>query len=548
MKRCAIYTRKSTEEGLDQAFNSLDAQREACEAYIASQRHEGWKLVKTRFDDGGLSGGNMDRPALKALLAEINAGRIDLIVVYKVDRLTRSLADFAKLVERFDANDVSFVSVTQQFNTSSSMGRLTLNVLLSFAQFEREVTAERIRDKIAASRRKGLWTGGPPPLGYDNIDKKLVVNAAEAAIVSSIYDRYLKSGDILAIIAAGRELGWTTKPRFNDKGGKPLSRGTIYHILANPVYAGLMRQAEDLHPGEHQAIVTRDLWGKVQTKRKANTQWSGPKRTVTSPLAGKLFADGGRLTPSHASKGGKRYRYYISHANASPANGKRLTLKADDVERSAVAALDRWIESPKSAALNLVKADAPLAVLQHVQNALENRSKDASHEHPASGMTRWASIIRQIDITENELIITLDVTQLLQSADLHDHLRPTCTITERVSIRHCGQERRFLLGDVEHKRGPDPAVAGLLARAHQWRKAWFDDPDATLASIVRADNCDQSTVSKTIRLAFLAPDIIEALLDGTAPIEINAETLKRLSRLPASWAEQRRLLGFDQQQ
>ncbi len=490
----------------------------------------------------------MDRPALKALLAEIDAGRIDLIVVYKVDRLTRSLADFAKLVKRFDANDVSFVSVTQQFNTSSSMGRLTLNVLLSFAQFEREVNAERIRDKIAASRRKGLWTGGNPPLGYDNIDKRLVVNEAEAAIVRSIYDRYLETGDVRAIIAFAKDKGWTTKQRANGKGGKPLSRGPLYHILANPIYAGLMRQGEDLHPGEHQAIVTRDLWDKVQAKRKSNTQWSGPKRTPTSLLAGKLFANGDRLTPSHASKGGKRYRYYISHANASPANGKRLTLKADDIERSVVTALDRWIENPKSAALNLAKADAPLAVLQHVQNALENRSEDASHEHPASGMTRWATVIRRVEITEDTLAISLDVTQLLQEADLQDHFHPTCTITERASIRHCGRERRFLLGDIEHKHSPDPAIERLLASAHQWRKAWFDDPNATLANIVRADNCDQSTVSKTIRLAFLAPDIVEALLDGAAPIEINAEALKRLSRLPPSWAEQRRLLGFDQQQ
>jgi len=206
-KRCAIYTRKSTEEGLDQAFNSLDAQREACEAYIASQRHEGWRLVKTRFDDGGLSGGNMDRPALQALLAEIDAGRIDIIVVYKVDRLTRSLSDFAKLVDRFDAKDVSFVSVTQAFNTSSSMGRLTLNVLLSFAQFEREVTAERIRDKIASSKRKGMWMGGNPPLGYDNVDKQLVINKREAKTVRRLLDAYLEEGCVRKVIEVAQAEG-----------------------------------------------------------------------------------------------------------------------------------------------------------------------------------------------------------------------------------------------------------------------------------------------------------------------------------------------------
>ncbi|WP_411815985.1 recombinase family protein [Hyphococcus sp. DH-69] len=545
MKRCAIYTRKSTEEGLDQAFNSLDAQREACEAYIASQRHEGWKLVKTRFDDGGLSGGNMDRPALKALLAEIDAGRIDLIVVYKVDRLTRSLADFAKLVERFDAQDVSFVSVTQQFNTSSSMGRLTLNVLLSFAQFEREVTAERIKDKIAASRRKGLWTGGNPPLGYDNIDKKLVVNETEAVIVRSIFDLYLKTGNVRAIVDHGVKQRWTTKRRASGKGGKPLSRGPLYHILANPIYAGLMREGKDLHPGKHDAIIARDLWEKVQEKRKASTKWTGPTGMVTSPLAGKLYANDRRLTPSHTSKSGRRYRYYISDANGSPAGGVRITLRADDVEQAVAAALDRWAENPKSATFQLVKAGTSLAVIERVRNALEHHLNDPSNL-PASDLARWAPIIERIDLTEDAVSISLDVAALLQTSELQTHLSAKCTITAPATIRHCGQERRYLLGNVDHQRGPDPAISGLLSRAHHWKNAWFENPERELATIVDAIGADQSTVSKTIRLAFLAPDIIEAFLSGTAPIEIKAETLKRLSRLPASWAEQRKLLGFDE--
>ncbi|MEX6631950.1 recombinase family protein [Hyphococcus lacteus] len=545
MKRCAIYTRKSTEEGLDQAFNSLDAQREACEAYIASQRHEGWKLVKTRFDDGGLSGGNMDRPALKALLAEIDAGRIDLIVVYKVDRLTRSLADFAKLVERFDAQEVSFVSVTQQFNTSSSMGRLTLNVLLSFAQFEREVTAERIKDKIAASRRKGMWTGGNPPLGYDNIDKKLVVNEVEAVIVRSIFDLYLKTGHVRAIINIGMDQGWVTKRRANGKGGKPLSRGPLYHILANPIYAGLMRQGKDLHPGEHDAIIARDLWEKVQEKRKASTRWTGPKGMFRSSLTGKLYANDRRLTPSHAKKGRRRYRYYISHANASPTDSARITLRADDVEQSVATALDRWIVNPKSATLDLVKAGTSLAVIERVRHALEQHVTGPSNL-PASDLARWAPIIERIDITDNAVSISLDVARLLQTSDLQIHLCSKCTITAPAAIRHCGQERRFLLGDVDHQRGPDPAISGLLSRAHHWKKTWFENPERELATIAEATGADQSTVSKTIRLAFLAPDIIEAFLSGSAPIEINAETLKRLPRIPASWAEQRKLLGFDE--
>src|SRR5437588_2194117 len=273
-KRCATYTRKSSEEGLEQEFNSLQAQCEACEAYIRSQRHEGWVLARTRYDDGGFSGGNMERPALQRLLADIQGGRIDIIVVYKVDRLTRSLADFARLVEIFDAQGVSFVSVTQQFNTTSSMGRLTLNVLLSFAQFEREVTGERIRDKIAASKQKGMWMGGNPPLGYDIEERKLVVNPAEAEQVRQIFALYLELASVRRLKDAVDQHGWTTKRHTTSagklQGGRPISRGHLYRILANPIYIGRIAHKGQLHPGQHEALIAPETWEAVQAQLAAN--------------------------------------------------------------------------------------------------------------------------------------------------------------------------------------------------------------------------------------------------------------------------------------
>src|SRR6476660_1886665 len=274
-KRCAIYTRKSSEEGLEQEFNSLQAQCEACEAYIRSQRHEGWVLARTRYDDGGFSGGNIERPALQRLLADIQGGRIEIIVVYKVDRLTRSLADFARLVEIFDAQGVSFVSVTQQFNTTSSMGRLTLNVLLSFAQFEREVTGERIRDKIAASKKKGMWMGGIVPLGYDASERTLVVNAAEAETVRCIFALYRELGCVRRVKEEADRLGLRTKCRTaatgTERGGKPFSRGHLYTLLSNPIYTGHIAHKGELHPGQQAALIDDDSWSTVRDQLAANT-------------------------------------------------------------------------------------------------------------------------------------------------------------------------------------------------------------------------------------------------------------------------------------
>jgi DNA invertase Pin-like site-specific DNA recombinase len=318
-KRCAVYTRKSSEEGLEQDFNSLHAQREACEAFVKSQKSEGWRLIDTAYDDGGLSGGTLERPSVQRLLADITDGKIDIVVVYKVDRLTRSLADFAKMVELFDRHEVSFVAVTQQFNTTTSMGRLTLNILLSFAQFEREVTGERIRDKIAASKRRGMWMGGNLPLGYEVRDRKLVINSAEVETVRSIYRLYRELGSVRRLKEELDRRGIRSKVRGsgrgNRSGGCSFSRGALYTILANPIYIGEIRHKSLRHPGQHEPIVDRALWGSVQEQMRAPQRRSRQGRGASSYLIGKLFdATGERLTPSHAVKGGRRYRYYISRA------------------------------------------------------------------------------------------------------------------------------------------------------------------------------------------------------------------------------------------
>ena len=352
-RRCAIYTRKSSEEGLEQDFNSLHAQREACEAFIKSQHGEGWRLVKTDYDDGGFSGGTMERPALQRLLNDIRERLIDIVVVYKVDRLTRSLADFAKMVELFDSHAGSFVAVTQQFNTTTSMGRLTLNVLLSFAQFEREVTGERIRDKIAASKRKGMWMGGTTALGYDVSDRRLVTNPVEAETVRHIYQRYLELRSVRLLRDDLDQRGIVSKIRVsrsgNRTGGKTFSRGALYELLSNPIYIGEIRHKQERHPGQHEPIVDRELWECVQRQLRdgAANHRVRPTKAVPSPLANKLFAENGQcLYVAGAAKDGRRYRFYVSRELITNAahrvrNGWRVS--APEIERTVAFAAEQLL-------------------------------------------------------------------------------------------------------------------------------------------------------------------------------------------------------------
>jgi len=356
--RCAIYTRKSSEEGLDMEFNSLDAQRESCEAYVASQKAEGWLPVPDHYDDGGFSGGNLERPALKRLLADIESGLVDVVVVYKIDRLSRSLMDFAKLVEVFDRNAVTFVSVTQSFNTTTSMGRLTLNILLSFAQFEREVIGERIRDKFAASRRKGMWMGGVPPLGYDVVARKLVVNEPEADLVRHIFERFLKVGSATLLVkelnAAGhRTKSWTTQDgKFRE--GVPLTKNFLYKLLDNRVYLGEAVHKGDAHAGEHPAIIDRAVWDKVQAVKTDNAprkRAAATRATTPAPLKGLVTCAhcGRAMTPTHTRKKGRLYRYYtcMKAINAGHESCPMRSVAAGEIEAAVVGQVRALLRAPE---------------------------------------------------------------------------------------------------------------------------------------------------------------------------------------------------------
>ncbi|MBC2662823.1 recombinase family protein [Novosphingobium flavum] len=368
--RCAVYTRKSSEEGLEQEFNSLDAQREACEAYIASQRSEGWVPVRDHYDDGGISGGTLERPALQRLLADIEEGLIDVVVVYKIDRLSRSLMDFSKLVEVFDRNDVTFVSITQSFNTTTSMGRLTLNILLSFAQFEREVTAERIRDKFAASRAKGIFMGGVPPLGYDVQSRKLIVNEAAAANVRYIFQRFSEVGSGTTILRELAQRGITTRQ------GKPITKGFLYRLLNNRAYLGEAVHKGKSYPGEHDAIIDQDVWDTVRTILKESPRVRANRSRANTPalLKGLLWgADGAAFSPTHTRKNGKLYRYYVSqtllrHGAGSCTVGR---VSAAEIEGTVVDQLRAVFRQPE------IIVGAWKSGVKHARGMTEAQARDA---------------------------------------------------------------------------------------------------------------------------------------------------------------------------
>jgi site-specific DNA recombinase len=410
--RCAVYTRKSSEEGLDMEFNSLDAQREACEAFIASQRAEGWVLVRERYDDGGISGGTLERPALKRLVADIQEGLVDVVVVYKIDRLSRSLVDFTKLVEVFDANSVTFVSVTQSFNTTTSMGRLTLNILLSFAQFEREVIGERIRDKVAASRKRGMWMGGFLPLGYDVRDRKLVVNDAEAALVQRIFQGFVEMESCTKLVQVLRAEGATTKR------GRPLTKSDVYRILSNRVYLGEAVHKGTAYPGEHDAIVTQAQWDAVHAILQVSprVRVNRTRNTSAPLLRGLIFDSAGRaMSPSHSrGRGGQMYRYYVSQA----------VLKDGATERPAIA--------------RLPAGEIEAAVVDQVRALLRQ---------PEMVVGTWrAARPTAPDVTEQEVLLALErIEPLWDELFPAERARIVRLLVDRVDVRAEGAAVRLRL-------------------------------------------------------------------------------------------------------
>ena len=552
--RCAIYTRKSSEDGLEQEFNSLDAQHEACAAYIASQKHEGWKLLKTRYDDGGKSGGTLERPALQQLLHDIDAGRIDMVVVYKIDRLTRSLADFAKLVERLEEVNCSFVSVTQAFNTSSSMGRLTLNVLLSFAQFEREVTAERIRDKIAASKKKGLWMGGMSPLGYDphpdKMRRELVLNEGEAVTVQRLFAHYEELGCLSAVTRQAKQEGLRSKHHIfasgREQGNQPLSRGQIHHILCNPIYVGQIRHKDRIWPGLHKAIIERDQWDRVQDRlqsaaarrRGATSAKARLCGSITSaPLLGK-FRDqtGDILTPSHTTKQGSIHRYYLSNrllSEGTDPTGWRLPAKP--FEKAVGQAISQHLSQA-------VQRHELLAIPDVIASGRAQSAAEAFIAKVQSeGLSNCAHIIKAGTVSPDQFQMELSLEALSEALDIPPKdIQPSILqITAPFSCRRRGVEMKIIAG--EREPAPDATLKRALRNAHIWADRL--KAGETLKQVAARVGKTESYIRRITPLAFLSPRIQTAIMEGAQPVELTLETLVRTS-LPLDWSAQEKLLGF----
>jgi DNA invertase Pin-like site-specific DNA recombinase len=550
--RCAVYTRKSSEEGLDQEFNSLDAQREACVAYISSQGGLGWKLIPDLYDDGGISGGTMERPALQRLLQDIRDRRVDVVVVYKIDRLTRSLMDFSRIVEIFDANGVSFVSVTQAFNTTSSMGRLTLNVLLSFAQFEREVTAERIRDKIAASRKKGMWMGGRVPFGYQVKERRLVINEEDARNVRHIFERYLHLRSVLALT---EEVNRAKIGRAGEADAPAWTRGKLYYLLANQIYVGNVRHHDRYFAGDHEAIIDTEQFGEVQKLLAIQA----PRRARSSSnaadlhrLTGILFDEtGDRLSPAHASNHGKRYRYYVSARLKTGRSTEGWRVPATELE----AIVDQQIRQLLGDQARLAswvndKADAGKIekTLEAARDRLAGLSKDDTR-------ILISQIVRHVALHPDRIEVQIDTGGLLAwldsgeadigrpgwAADIRVDAQPSSivVISTPISIKRRGVETRLVIGsDPSSKRKPDAKLVDVIMRAHLYLGKLTNGAGRSVAEVADLFGVHSADVSRILPLAFLAPKIVEKILNGTQPADLTIRKLARVSDLPLRWSDQ----------
>lgn len=542
--RCAIYTRVSTDAGLDQDFNSLDAQYEAAQAYIKSQAHAGWALVRTRYDDGGFSGGSTDRPALQKLLEDVKAHKVKIIVVYKVDRLTRSLADFAKLVELFDAHGVSFVSVTQQFNTTTSMGRLTLNVLLSFAQFEREVTSERIRDKIGASKRKGLWVGGVVPLGYHAKDRKITVVEEESTVVRHIFKRYQELGSLNLLLADLRATGVTTKVRplstGRTVGGIPFTRGPLAHFLRNRFYVGEVQFKGETFPGEQPAILDRKLFDAVQARlEEQRTNHTAARNSTQSLLMGRIFDErGNRMTPTYATKNGVRYRYYISTSLVQGVTGTRQKLDrlpAAEIEKVVAAAVrkhrgkasDGGDGDAEIISSNVERVDVKR---DHLAIKLFNPQIVGNH-HSLS--TEDVMMSRDPDLMagsrrEARKPLTLEIAWTKTPSNKPRELIPPSSDSSRSDLRPIRAETRIKL-------------IGAIAKGRRWLEELLAGTITNPDQIAVRESCSVRQVNMTISLAFLGPDLVNAAIEGRLPRGVGVANLRDA---PLLWSEQNAMLGL----
>jgi len=563
--RCAIYTRKSNEEGLEQEFNSLDAQREACAAYILSQKSAGWVALPNMYDDGGISGGTMERPALQRLLTDIAAGGVDTVVVYKVDRLTRSLNDFAKIVDAFDAKGVSFVSVTQQFNTTTSIGRLTLNMLLSFAQFEREVTGERIRDKIAASKQKGMWMGGLPPLGYDVQDRKLVVNQSEADTVRHIFRRYAIIKSVRALKEELDDAGIVSKARLDRfgqaSGSMPIARGALYLMLKNRIYRGEIVHKDNSYPGLHDPIIDEALWNEVQTALAENRVEHVTRSKAVDPslLAGLVYDDSGeRMSPTHANKKGTRYRYYISQSlikrGRPQASGSACRVPAADLE---------MLVEDRLCALLLDESailDVAGTTTVAMRKSLIENSADLAQRWPtlpASGKRAILhALVERVDIRPETVEVSVCPAVLSDVVKPDLDIRrlpvnpegPAQVLSVPARLRRTGMETKLLIQGAlgaEPPRRSDRSLVRLIAQARHFRELVAAGAGSTISELAAEAGVSRSYFSRILRLSFLAPEITKAIIQGSQPPEFSAIKLMRAGRFACLWSDQRRELGFE---
>lgn len=553
--RCAIYTRKSSEDGLEQEYNSLDAQYDACAAYAQSQRHEGWTLVKERYDDGGFSGGTMDRPALKRLLADIEAGKVDIILLYKIDRLTRSLSDFAKIVEILDNRQASFVSITQSFNTTTSMGRLTLNMLLSFAQFEREVTGERIRDKITASKRKGIWMGGPVPLGYDVTDRKLVVNENEAQLVRHIMQRYVALRSVRQLVEELDRDGHRTKVQKlktgATRGGCSFRVGNLYHLLSNRVYRGLIVHKDDAFSGEHAAIVPEELWNEVQAKLAERSQGGSSRvtRARTGILAGLVCDSAGRaLVLTHTKKGNRQFHYYANrYESLGDATAGRV--RAQDLESIVT---DQLVTMLKSAGETESLLKPGTYNPGQLHELIEATSQLASRLYSSNDIAKQQLIhtmVDRIDVYDDRITITIDNPALLSKLDPTQSLQPAShnLVIERVALRlRRGKAMKLVVPPSNANCAAvlrDEKLIALVAEGRATMALIRVNPDKSIPTLAAEQKRCRIRMAKVAKLGCLAPDIVTAIVEGRQPLKLSPGKLLA-SDLPANWDEQKRVLGF----
>ena len=553
--RCAIYTRKSTEDGLEQEFNSLDAQYDACTAYALSQRHEGWTVTKDRYDDGGFSGGNLERPGLRRLLADIEAGKVDIILLYKIDRLTRSLSDFAKIVEILDRKCASFVSITQSFNTTTSMGRLTLNMLLSFAQFEREVTGERIRDKIYASKRKGIWMGGPVPLGYDVIDRKLVANEFEAEQVRHIMQLYLKVGSVPELVDVLAKNGSHTKVQQRKdggtRGGVHFKRGNLYHLLSNRIYRGMTVHKGEAFEGEHDAIVSEELWNQVQVKLAKQGQ-GGSSRKVsarTGVLTGLIYnAEGTSMVLTHTQKGNRRFHYYANRYEAL-GDSTASRVNARDIEDIVVAQLSQTL------ALG-IQVQSVLLDGTYTADQLHNvisRCRQLGTELTGAKYIRKQAIIRnvldRVELYEDRVVIKIDNRSLLNAIAADGSIQPSSSdlMIEREAIRlRRGKALRLIIPATSAGEGVslrDDKLVMLLAESRAIMAQIATNPDKSVPTLAAEQGRCRVRMMKVAKLVCLDHYIVTAIVEGRQPLNLSPGKLLAAD-LPLAWAEQRRVLGF----